>query len=287
VTQQNADCATARATFRAKLAAVLNWAFIRQVGVAPWIYRTTVRQFTKRIGRDLQIRLPTGAVMTLPANSQFASEVYVTRARSDHGAEELFASLLRSEDDVLDVGANIGYYSLYMAPRVRTVYAFEPDARTHDALRANADRVANVTIVPLAVSDRVGPVAFDTTGPPEISHVTIHEGALIQATTIDAFVAETPSVRVGAIKVDAEGHDLAVLRGSEETIRRFAPLVLTECPASEDLFAFCEGHAYSVWAFAYPVGEPRRAKLTRMAPKSPLQTKMLFLVPPHLQDSFR
>jgi hypothetical protein len=108
----------------------------------------------------------------------------------------------------------------------------------------------------------------------------------VRATTVDDFAAETHDIRVGAIKTDVEGHDLAVLRGAGETIRRFGPLVLTEARATDDLFVFCSQLDYSVWSFAFPIGEPRKAKLTAMTPGSGLGTKMLFLVPPRLKKSF-
>lgn len=62
----------------------MNKAFIREVGLVPWLLRTAWRQFHKRIlGRSHSIRLPTGNFLTLPIDSFSASEVFVTNADID------------------------------------------------------------------------------------------------------------------------------------------------------------------------------------------------------------
>src|SRR3954470_13187118 len=102
------------------LDAMLNWLFIKQVGLARWLVRTAVRQAYKRVlKRDLAMTLPTGSVFVIPPDSRIGSEVFVTGSDIDWGAEALFVSFTNSMTDFIDVGANIGYYSVYLAPRVR------------------------------------------------------------------------------------------------------------------------------------------------------------------------
>jgi FkbM family methyltransferase len=235
--------------------------------------------------------------MTLPYASNFANEIFVTGANVDHGAEALLASFSDRQGDALDVGANIGYYSLYLAPQVRSVHAFEPDPRNLSVLRLNTRGVENVHIVEAAVSDRRGTVHLDIGSDPEISHVLPEPRATtveVPATTIDAYVSEHPSIWVSAIKIDVEGHDLAVLRGSEETIAAFSPLVLTEFSVHAEgandrrvLYDLCERHQYQIWGYAYPAGKPSpRVVLTELAEDGTMDAKMLFLVPARLHGAF-
>lgn len=73
---------------------VINIPFIRQIGPLKWLHRYARRQFEKRIlRRDSRLKLPTGLTINLPRWSRSATEVYVTNADMDWGAEALFANL--------------------------------------------------------------------------------------------------------------------------------------------------------------------------------------------------
>ena len=119
----------------------INTVFIRDVGPLRWAWRTARRQFYKRIlCRDHRMQLPTGQWMTLPIVDHFASEAFITNADVDWGSEQLLFSLLGGKGAFLDIGAHIGYYSLYMLPRVEAVYAFEPDPRVRALLEKTSAR---------------------------------------------------------------------------------------------------------------------------------------------------
>jgi FkbM family methyltransferase len=275
----------------------MNLRFARQVGVPRWLYRTMRWKIGARLlQRDRQMRLPTGLTLRLPFDSLFAGEVFVTRGNVDHGAEELLARFTEPRSDAFDIGANIGYYSVYLAPLARTVYAFEPDPRNIQTLRLNAEAGGDIHVVASAVSDAPRTLNLEVDGPSEISHIVRTPTARsieVTGTTVDHFVGDHPEIRVTVIKIDVEGHDLAVLRGSETTVTRFSPLILAELadvvPGTADFRAleeFCDRHAYTLWAFAYPVRQPWRATLSRIDGQTLLEWKMLFLVPSRLHDAF-
>lgn len=272
----------------------MNRTYIRQVGTVRWCKRTAVRQFYKRVmRRDITLRLPTGLEITLPRSSQSGSEAYVTGANVDLGAEKLFAHLADGGRDFLDVGANIGYYSLYMAPRVRRVYAFEPDARCLPALTANAKTAGNIEIVTKVVAEVSGAVGFDVSGGTEFSHISDDADNRLAATSIDDFVEETGS-DVGQLKIDAEGHDLTVLMGAQRTLELARPLVLTEYTQSPEgineageLYALCDELDYEIYGLAYGRDQnPAEAVLRQMCVDDDEISKMLFLVPPRLANVF-
>lgn len=90
----------------------MNKQFILSVGVLPWVTRTAIRQFTKRVlRRGIRMRLPTGASFSIPRQSHAGSTVYVTQGDVDYGSEALLARLASKQSGFLDAGANIGYYS--------------------------------------------------------------------------------------------------------------------------------------------------------------------------------
>jgi FkbM family methyltransferase len=196
--------------------------------------------------------------------------------------------------DFLDIGANIGYYSLYLAPCVHRVYAFEPDERCLSTLRANARVARNVEVVAQAVSEHSGSVRFDVSAGTEYSHIAEGGEREVMATSVDDFVATT-GADVGLIKIDVEGHDLAVLLGARKTLRETNALVLTEFSQSDDgvnsidtLHEICAVLDYEIYGHPYARdGNPADATLCRMDCIGERQiSKMLFLVPPRLHATF-
>jgi FkbM family methyltransferase len=242
---------------------MLNREFIGDVGPLPWAWRTAKRQFAKRaLRRGVSLRLPTGLRMQIPPDSQSGTEVYTTKADIDWGAEAIFAR--HASGDFIDAGAHIGYYSLYLSPLVRRVYAFEPDPRCFAGLAANSAVGANITHVPLALSDRVGAARLDVSNASAVSRLSDSGSLVVEAITIDAFVACLNEPHIGVIKTDVEGHDLAVLEGARRTIIAHQPLILSEI-TPEAVKDFAGRLGYSLWA-------PRRHG----------RVKMTFLVPPRL-----
>jgi FkbM family methyltransferase len=134
-------------------------------------------------------------------------------------------SVIRPGMTVVDVGANVGYFTLLCAkltgPEGRVV-SFEPEPENLRLLRANVWRngADNVTVVPAAASDSRGHLALrlysrENTGGHEV-HAEAQEGdALVPSATIDEIVA---GARVDVVKIDAQGADDAVVRGATRAI---------------------------------------------------------------------
>jgi FkbM family methyltransferase len=270
---------------------LLNIEFIREVGPFQWAFRTAIRQFYKRVlKRDQEMRLPTGEWITLPVDSHFASEAFITRANVDWGSERLLYSLLGKNQGVfLDVGANIGYYSLYIIPSVTAAYSFEPDPRVRLSLERNVRSKPNIEVIPCAVGAVHGKTQFVLAQSAEVSHVSkIGESSEsqieVKITTIDAFVA-LRSLKVTAIKIDVEGNDSEVIAGALAVLMQQRPLVLTEATPDAQLFMLARKVGYHV--FAYVRHHKTRARsFVELVPEAPTPgvTKMLFLVPPVLVE---
>jgi FkbM family methyltransferase len=149
---------------------------------------------------------------------------------------------LGSERIIFDVGANTGEYSLMAArlvPRAR-VFAFEPISDVYESLRARLQQSGALgsAIQPfrLGLSDNAGVhkiniYAFANGPAPQLASlekrqptadVEIRQVATEPATftTLDTFIAERGIDRITLLKVDVEGHELAVLRGAQRTLVR-------------------------------------------------------------------
>ena len=153
----------------------------------------------------------------------------------------LILELLKKGETFVDVGANIGFFSLVVArnrPNVN-VFAFEPNPKNYDVLRNNiaANHFTNVRAERLALSDASGTGALYLHASDMSASLTpgfqdeLSSGrgsAPVELTTIDAYF-ESPSSPVPAvIKVDVEGYEAAVLRGAHATLRKHGPDLVLE-----------------------------------------------------------
>jgi FkbM family methyltransferase len=137
-----------------------------------------------------------------------------------------FRAAARPGDLVIDVGANVGAYTLLFAhwvgPTGRVV-AFEPapDAaaglRRHLALNALASRVE---VHEMAVSDRSGTAFFDAvaaSGSNALVSAATASSLDVRTTTLDEFCS-AGDLRPRVVKIDVEGAELSVLRGARRLL---------------------------------------------------------------------
>ena len=162
----------------------------------------------------------------------------------DEGAERSVYEFLRATIlpgmTVLDVGANIGVFSLLMArwttPQGK-VFAFEPSPHAFSALEDHVDLNGVHDIVQpvqTAISDHCGTadfywLPFNGESTLSSSHSRLPEATVTQVpvTTIDEFCT-THRVAPQLIKVDIEGFELQALQGACETVRHAQPIFVVE-----------------------------------------------------------
>lgn len=139
----------------------------------------------------------------------------------DKHERSLFCNAITPGSVVLDVGANIGIYTLLAAKRGARVFAIEADPRNVEMLRHHVhlngfDR--RVTILPIAVGEKED-MATIYRYPGNWGHSNLFEGVepvQVQCRTIDSL--DLPPIDV--CKMDIEGSELRALRGMRETLSR-------------------------------------------------------------------
>jgi len=151
--------------------------------------------------------------------------------------------LLRPGMTMLDVGANIGYFSLVAAQSVGPhghVYAFEPDPYNRAVLARNtrANVVgARIEVVPMAVSRMSGPIELHVNTEESGMLTSLYAGAMavrggnwetvhVEATTLDAWAAARDWPAIHVMKLDIEGAELDALAGAREVLHRNPGVVL-------------------------------------------------------------
>jgi FkbM family methyltransferase len=151
--------------------------------------------------------------------------------------EDFIRGHVGRDDVVIDVGANLGLYTRLMATLAKHVYAFEPNPDLFPRLQETAG-AANVTLLPVAVSEKVGESTFyldkrpgmsgaasSLTRLPDLAEQGVTEAVQVGTTTIDRLCEEKP-LRPRLIKVAVEGHEPMLFRGAEGTIRRCRPYLI-------------------------------------------------------------
>lgn len=149
-------------------------------------------------------------------------------------------ALIRSGDVVLDIGANVGTYSLTVARKVSnvTVYAFEPASDVFKQLKRHVmlnGLEGKVLPVHTAVGARRSElVLYESAqyGPAGSSARSLHgEGEVVERVpvlSIDEWMYLEQMAEVDVVKIDVEGHELEVVEGMRGALRSvLGPRMLT------------------------------------------------------------
>jgi FkbM family methyltransferase len=188
------------------------------------IWRRTVR-------RGVQVELPGRALLSCPPWSSMAG-AWVSVGLHEAGEMAFAMRFLRPGDLFVDVGANIGVYSVLALRTGASIVAFEPTERARNVLSRNlADNAPpeRIQVRSCALSDQPGVARFRTDL--ESSNLLVASGDRgptidVEVSTLDAELDHERAPAV--IKVDAEGFDAAVLRGGERLLREHHPAIIVE-----------------------------------------------------------
>jgi FkbM family methyltransferase len=178
------------------------------------------------------------------------------RPRSAETELSFLKNIIRRGDVTVDVGANLGLYTRALARLSSKVHAFEPSRLMADILQRTTR--PNVIVHGVALSDHEGDAELKT---PRSGPRLIHSLATLEPDAVagqEVIVTKVPCVRldtvvhddVSFVKVDVEGHELSVLRGSRALIERSHPIFLVEAEerhrtgATALLFEFFKDVAY-------------------------------------------
>ena len=171
------------------------------------------------------------------------SDVFVSKAIEDFGIWDravtaIVLQLLRSPTDFVDVGANIGWFTLVAAHALAGrghVHSFEPDPAHVEKLRANVavNRLGNVTVNDWALSDRTGSATLHLNSTNRGDHSLLPSAArqgsasvaLARLDDYTGLSAERPLV----IKIDVQGTEIDVLAGARTLLANHPHEIVVLC----------------------------------------------------------
>ena len=151
---------------------------------------------------------------------------------------ELFKKYLKHGMNVIDVGANIGWFSLLSAHLVGSkglVYSFEPGTINGKILCINKqfNKFDNIKIIHAAASDKIESLDYSSSFSngfvsqmTDVSNEEILSSDIVFGIPIDDVIPE--SLPVNLIKVDVEGYEMKVLSGALKIIKKWNPIIIAE-----------------------------------------------------------
>ena len=144
------------------------------------------------------------------------------RVPHEAGLTEVFRRLVRPDDTVFDVGANLGLHTLTFSQLAKEVVAFEPNPSLLPNLRRTLTAIPNAKLLEVCLAEHDGSVEFhmsnwdhmlgsisNWTGQPT-------KTVAIPARSIDSLIAKGDLSAPQVLKVDVEGAELLVFRGADK-----------------------------------------------------------------------
>lgn len=148
---------------------------------------------------------------------------------------------LRQGDTFIDIGANIGLFSILASQKVSTtgkIIAFEPTPKTFKRLQENIklNKCKNIEAREIGLSDSNGELEFfvSTTGHDawnslvENEDYGVSEKIKISVDTLDSQLSSIDKSLIKLVKIDVEGWEKFAIQGGEDFFRNYSPLVLVE-----------------------------------------------------------
>jgi FkbM family methyltransferase len=157
---------------------------------------------------------------------------YIYQKKFEINESSFIKAFLKKGDNFIDIGANIGYFSL-MASKIvgamGNIFAFEPSKNNLIRLNENIklNNFSNIKTIQKAVSNSIGELdlfisndgydAWNTFAKPFWFKNYSTEKTF--TTTLDSFISELEISNLKLIKIDVEGWELNVLKGAENFLK--------------------------------------------------------------------
>lgn len=220
--------------------------------------------YNKYIGwRKLEVLAETsfGARMRLRLPDSIQTKIFLT-GMWEPSITKLIASGLRQGDIFIDIGANIGYYTLLASKLVGTngkIYAFEASPSIFDDLSKNVslNNASNIILKNIAISNAPGQCVIWTSPEGNLGHSTIMDNvaamdghkreSLIECDTILSLVPSDDLLQARFIKMDIEGAEKLALQGIIGSLDSFSSNTEWIVEISPSFLA--GGHLDAKWIF--------------------------------------
>jgi FkbM family methyltransferase len=178
--------------------------------------------------------------------------IYLNKTFYEREMLEDIRNRIEPDSVIFDVGANIGNHSIYFAKICSSrVYSFEPQKSVFAILERNVmlNQLENQILLfntALGSTSGRGNILVEDTSNLGSSRVVVENNGDIQIDSLDSLMLDKID-RIDLIKIDVEGMELDVLKGSVEILNKFKPLLYIETKSQEDfnrVYSFLKKFGY-------------------------------------------
>lgn len=208
--------------------------------------------------------------------TKFKLDAFIHKGYWYHGKNrekvqmQLFAAVIKEGDTVFELGAHIGYISLYfsqLAGPQGKLYVFEPGANNlkYTRFNLNKSKIKNIELVEKAVSDTNGTATFYlenitgqsnslvkdyrvTTKIRSKAFVEVQKNAVeVETIRLDDFVKERNINKIDFCKIDIEGAEWLAIQGMNDILTNLRPTMMIEVTENhEALFNHLQQKGYKI-----------------------------------------
>jgi len=197
----------------------------------------------------------------------------------DYDDMNFLVRYLRPEDCFLDIGANIGVYSLLAASKIKTgsIYAFEALPKNYQRLQENIalNQISNIQIYQVAISDQVGEICLNLAegdSMPFITEETNQKTIKVSTNTLDNLLDQEVINNLTLAKMDIEGAELLAFKGATSILAQNHPYVwILEINDSvqhfghqkQDVVNFLKQYGYSIYQYSAETNQLNQISLEK------------------------
>ena len=222
--------------------------------------RKRLEELVKKLWKGGYVYLESGDYLYVPS---VVESSHPHRLFDPYVPEQIISKFCNLGSIVMDIGANMGEWSLHMAKMVGgngRVFCFEPIPSMVQALEKTIaiNNFSQVSISECAISNKTGHSQFsipfdkDNQAIPFWSRLVLGEEFAtpkwidnpwakvattktieVQTTTLDRFTSEKSITKLDFIKIDVEGHEKYVIEGGQKTLKTLKPAIILEAANEE------------------------------------------------------
>jgi len=197
----------------------------------------------------LSLKTDSGKIKIGTNQTSYLTQLLFWKGYKNFEYSELFEKLSKNTNTFLDIGSNIGYYSLLAAksnPNIKA-FAIEPALGPKHFLQRNIELnnfQNNIQAIDLALSNQTGKIDFyeveslkyknlkyNLAGEGNAGTKTTSRNFIkntVNATTLETFIENESINSIDLIKIDTEGTEVDILNSGKELIKKLQPIVICE-----------------------------------------------------------
>ena len=183
---------------------------------------------------DISVKMDAGFSLFLRPKCEYSRKRFLYRKAEVYDLDFLVNRLNINAEIILDVGANIGYWSSYLAMYKKNIISFEPDPTTYKILEKNLlpfqtySKLENLAVGNLKgnVDFYLNPIHSGDNSP--IKGSENWDKISVPSCDLDSYLVSQKINDVGLIKIDVQGGELNCLKGANRSITTMLPIIVCE-----------------------------------------------------------